>query len=79
MKNPISALVGAVRGGLRKADDAISKKRDQELREMTQAITLEALETLGETLPIVAALVAGKQVNLTVALRLEVDKDQANG
>lgn len=75
MKNPFKAIVGGLRAGLRKADDAISAKRDGEIREMTKAATLEALETVGEVSPVLAALLAGKRISVTVQLQVVDEAD----
>ena len=80
--NPFSKIVGGIRAVYRKADNAISKERDEEIREMVKAGTLEAIETIGETMPEVAALLVGKTVELSinVQLRLQhVDEDKPNG
>ena len=44
--NPFSKIVGGIRAVYRKADNAISKERDEEIREMVKAGTLEAIETI---------------------------------
>ena len=70
MKNPFSAIVGGVRAVYRKADNAISKERDEELGEVTQAVLLKGVETLAEVMPTPAALLAGEEIEFVVKVQM---------